>query len=199
MLSNVILGKLILLVLMAACLFQVSSAQEKEKVANPVVIMETSMGTITLELNREKAPVTVENFLSYANEGFYDGTIFHRVIENFMIQGGGFTPDMVQKETKPTIKNEAGNGLSNTRGTIAMARTQIVDSATAQFFINVVDNVSLDHKDESVGGFGYCVFGKVTDGMDVVDKIRKVKTGMKMGFNDVPVETVLIKKVTVKK
>jgi cyclophilin family peptidyl-prolyl cis-trans isomerase len=194
-----LLQKIVLLVLMVVCLFQAAPAEEKEKVANPVVVMETSMGTITLELNREKAPITVENFLAYVGEGFFDGTIFHRVIENFMIQGGGFTPLMVQKDTKPPIKNEAGNGLSNTRGTIAMARTQVIDSATAQFFINAVDNVGLDHKDDTVSGFGYCVFGKVTDGMDVVDKIRKVKTGMKSGFKDVPVETVLINKVSLKK
>ncbi|MFQ6104993.1 MAG: peptidylprolyl isomerase [Candidatus Glassbacteria bacterium] len=160
--------------------------------------METSMGAITIELYRDKAPISVENFLSYVKDGFYDGLIFHRVIENFMIQGGGFTPDMQKKDTKAPIKNEAGNGLSNKRGTIAMARTRVIDSATSQFFINVVDNLQLDHKDETIDGFGYCVFGKVTDGMDVVDKIRKVETATKSRYRNVPVDPVVIKKVTLK-
>src|SRR3972149_3391924 len=137
---------------------------------SPMVVMKTSMGTIKIELDEAKAPVTVKNFLAYVDEGFYDGTIFHRVIDGFMVQGGGFTADMTQKPTKPAIKNEAGNGLKNLRGTIVMARTSVVDSATAQFFINVVDNAFLDHRDETPGGFGYAVFGRVVEGMDVVDK-----------------------------
>jgi peptidyl-prolyl cis-trans isomerase A (cyclophilin A) len=163
--------------------------------ANPVVIIETSMGNIEVELNQDKAPITVKNFMTYVDEKFYDGTIFHRVIDNFMIQGGGMTADMKQKTTHAAIKNEAGNGLKNTRGTISMARTMVVDSATAQFFINVKDNVALDHRDDSSQGFGYAVFGKVLAGMDVVDKIKAVKTVA----NDVPAETVLIKSIKVKK
>ena len=138
------------------------------------VVIATNYGDITVELDAEKAPLTVKNFLSYVDEKFYDGTIFHRVIRNFMIQGGGFTPDMAQKRTHAPVKNEAGNGLKNTRGTIAMARTMIIDSATAQFFINTVDNAFLDHRDNSMQGFGYAVFGKVTDGMEVVDAIAAV-------------------------
>jgi cyclophilin family peptidyl-prolyl cis-trans isomerase len=166
---------------------------DKPSPDNPQVILETSMGTIRLELFKDKAPITVKNFLDYVDAGFYDGTIYHRVIPNFMIQGGGFTPDMKQKPTRDPIKNEAGNGVSNERGTIAMARTGVVDSATAQFFINVVDNAMLDHRDNSPRGFGYCVFGRVIEGMDVVDKIRAVKTHSASGHDDVPVETVLIK------
>jgi len=162
------------------------AAQDK-----PVLVIETSMGNITVELNRARAPKSVENILSYVNSGFYDGTIFHRVISNFMIQGGGFTPDMARKDTRDPIQNEAGNGLKNRRGTLAMARTAEIQSATAQFFINVQDNSFLDHKGNSSSDFGYAVFGKVTDGMDVVDKIRNVKTG----DGDVPTETVLIKTI----
>ena len=164
---------------------------------NPVVTMETSKGTIKIELDKEKAPISVNNFVAYVNDKFYDGTIFHRVIPTFMIQGGGFDEKMNQKPTKAPIKNEAGNGLKNTRGTIAMARTGVVDSATAQFFINVKDNDFLNHRDDSQQGYGYAVFGKVIEGMDVVDKIKDVKTGTKGGFQDVPVETVVIKSVTV--
>ncbi len=168
---------------------------------NPVVVIKTSMGDITVELNKEKAPVTVKNFLRYVDEDFYDGTIFHRVIPGFMIQGGGFEIDesgeFVQKKTHDPIKNEAGNGLTNDRGTIAMARTSVVDSATAQFFINVVDNVFLNHKNDTPRDYGYAVFGKVIDGMDVVDKIKSVKTGRKGPFpKDVPLETVLIKSIS---
>ncbi|OFW16901.1 MAG: peptidyl-prolyl cis-trans isomerase A [Acidobacteria bacterium RIFCSPLOWO2_02_FULL_59_13] len=162
---------------------------------NPVVLMETSLGNIKIELDQAKAPITVKNFLSYVDEKFYDGTIFHRVISNFMIQGGGFTPDMQQKRVKAPIKNEAGNGLKNMTGTLAMARTNVVDSATAQFFINVVDNDFLDHQNTTSQGFGYAVFGKVIQGMDVVEKIKAVKTGSKMGFSDVPAEAVVIKSV----
>jgi peptidyl-prolyl cis-trans isomerase B (cyclophilin B) len=159
---------------------------------NPRVLMETSMGSVTIELFKEKAPITVRNFLSYVKEGFYDGLIFHRVIAHFMIQGGGFDQGMVQKKTKFAIKNEAANGLSNKRGTLAMARTNVIDSATSQFFINVVDNVFLDHSGKSPDQFGYAVFGQVTEGMDVVDAIKGVKTGNKGGHSDVPVEPVVI-------
>lgn len=158
----------------------------------PQVLLETSLGKITIELNPEKAPQTVTNFLQYVESGFFNETIFHRVIPGFMIQGGGFTLDMEQKETKAPVKNEADNGLSNTKGTIAMARTQVVDSATAQFFINTVDNPHLNHRTKSPEGFGYCVFGKVIEGMDVVAQIEKVPT-TRVGYSsDVPSEPVVI-------
>ncbi len=163
---------------------------------NPVVLLKTSKGEITLELDQEKAPITVKNFLDYVADGFFDGTIFHRVIPGFMVQGGGFTPQMQQKKSKATIKNEAANGLKNGRGTIAMARTQVIDSASSQFFINHADNAFLDHRDPSVSGFGYAVFGKVTAGMEVVDAIAKVPTGNAGGHQDVPREPVLIEKAT---
>ena len=159
--------------------------------------METSMGTITLELDDEKAPETVANFVRYAKDGHYDGTIFHRVIDGFMVQGGGFTKEMNQKETREPIRNEAMNGLRNLRGTIAMARTMVVDSATSQFFINLVDNAFLDFQSPTPQGFGYAVFGKVTDGMDVVDRIAKVKTGFSGPHQNVPEEAIVIKKVSV--
>jgi peptidyl-prolyl cis-trans isomerase A (cyclophilin A)/peptidyl-prolyl cis-trans isomerase B (cyclophilin B) len=158
------------------------------------VLMDTTKGDIVLELNREKAPVSVANFLSYADKAFYDGTIFHRVISGFMIQGGGFTTDMKQKVTDGPIKNEWQNGLKNARGTIAMARTNAPDSATCQFFINVVDNANLDQPIS--GGAGYCVFGKVVAGMAAVDAIKAVPTGMTGGMRDVPKETVTIEKVS---
>ena len=156
----------------------------------PVVVLETSQGTIEIELDPEKAPVTVQNFLTYVDAGFYDGTVFHRVIPGFMIQGGGFDAKLSQKATRAPIKNEAANGLTNQRGTLAMARTQVVDSATAQFFINVKDTDFLNH-----GGrdYGYAVFGRVTQGMDIVDKIAAVKTGTQGGMQNVPVEPVVIK------
>lgn len=157
--------------------------------------IETSMGTITVELDDAKAPVTVMNFIEYVKSGHYDGTIFHRVIDGFMIQGGGFTKDMNQKETRAPIKNEAANGLKNARGTLAMARTMIVDSATSQFFINLVDNEFLDYRGPDPRMFGYAVFGKVTDGMEVVDRIAKVKTGFAGPHQNVPEEPVIIRKV----
>ena len=160
-------------------------------------IIDTSMGTITVELDAEKAPATVANFVEYAKAGFYDGTIFHRVIDGFMIQGGGFTKDMNQKPTRDAIRNEAMNGLKNLRGTIAMARTQVVDSATSQFFINLVDNDFLDFRAPTAEGFGYAVFGRVTDGLGVVDAIGKVKTGNVGYYSNVPEEAVVIRKVTV--
>lgn len=159
---------------------------------NPQVTLETSMGTITIELFKEKAPITVRNFLGYVKDGFYDGLVFHRVIKDFMIQGGGMSENLEQKKPKFAIKNEATNGLSNTRGTLAMARTSVVDSATSQFFINTVDNLFLNHRGKQPDSFGYCVFGQVLEGMDVVDKIREVKTGNKGGHSDVPVEPVFI-------
>lgn len=159
--------------------------------------IDTSMGTITLELNEDKAPETVRNFVKYAEDGHYDGTIFHRVIDGFMIQGGGFTKSMNQKPTREPIRNEAMNGLKNERGTIAMARTMIVDSATSQFFINLVDNAFLDFSSPTPQGFGYAVFGKVVDGMNVVDSIAKVKTGFSGPHQNVPEEAIVIKKITV--
>ncbi len=161
---------------------------------NPMVIMSTSMGDIKIELYRDKAPITVENFLAYVNEKYYDGTIFHRVIPGFMIQGGGFTPDMQQKATKPPIKNEASNGLKNDTGTIAMARTSVVDSATSQFFINLTDNDFLNHGNRE---FGYAVFGKVVEGMDVLNKIAGVKTGNQGMHRDVPLEPVVVESIRV--
>ena len=161
------------------------------------ILMTTTLGPMTLELDADNAPKTVENFLSYVSNGFYDGTIFHRVINNFMVQGGGFTADMEQKATQAPIDNEANNGLKNARGTIAMARTQDPHSATAQFFINVQDNDFLNHTGENMQGWGYTVFGKITDGEDVLDKIRCVQTGSQAGHQDVPVEPIIIESVTV--
>lgn len=163
-----------------------------------MVLLETSMGNIKVELYPEKAPVSVRNFLAYVKEGHYDGLIFHRVIRDFMIQGGGFTKDMKERRpAHPPIRNEAGNGLRNDRGTIAMARTGVVDSATAQFFVNVLNNDFLNHVDETTRGFGYAVFGKVIEGMDVVDKIRAVPTGRVSMFQDVPLEAVTIIRATI--
>jgi peptidyl-prolyl cis-trans isomerase B (cyclophilin B) len=159
---------------------------------NPQVLMETSMGNVKIELFKEKAPITVRNFLSYVKEGFYDGLIFHRVISTFMVQGGGFDQNMVQKKTKFAIKNEAANGLSNKCYTLAMARTNVVDSATSQFFINVVDNAFLDNRGKLPDQFGYAVFGQVIEGMDVVEAMKGVKTGNKGGHSDVPVEPLII-------
>ena len=161
------------------------------------ILMTTTVGSMTLELDADNAPKTVENFLSYVSNGFYDGTIFHRVINNFMVQGGGFTADMEQKAPQAPIENEANNGLENARGTIAMARTQDPHSATAQFFINVQDNDFLNHTGENMQGWGYAVFGKVTDGEDVLDKIRCVQTGSQAGHQDVPAEPIIIESVTV--
>ncbi len=157
-----------------------------------MVILHTSLGDITIELDAEKAPTTVQNFLQYVRDGFYDNTVFHRVIDNFMIQGGGFAPGMKQKAARAPIANEAQNGLLNQRYTIAMARTPDPHSATAQFFINVADNAFLDFRNATPQGWGYCVFGKVTAGMDVVDQIKRVRTGSRAGHQDVPVDDVLI-------
>ena len=165
------------------------------EVKNPQVVMETSMGTVKIELFQDKAPISVRNFLSYVKDGYYDGLIFHRVIKSFMVQGGGLDVDMQPKKTKFAIKNEATNGLKNTRGTLAMARTSVVDSATSQFFINVVDNAFLDHSGKTPDRFGYAVFAQVIEGMEVVDQIREVKTGNKGGHQDVPVEPVVINSI----
>ncbi len=155
-----------------------------------MIRFETSLGDFTVELFEKEAPLSAENFLKYVDSGYFDGTIFHRVIPGFMIQGGGFTEDMSQKKTNPPVKNEADNGVKNSRGTLSMARTNDINSATSQFFVNLKDNDFLDH---SRGNFGYAVFAKVTEGMDVVDKIAAVKTGRKQGHDDVPGEAVIIK------
>lgn len=162
-----------------------------------MIRLHTNYGDILLELDHEKAPVTVQNFIDYVNSGHYDNTIFHRVIDEFMIQGGGFEPGMIQKKTRAPIANEAGNGLKNDKYTIAMARTSDPHSATGQFFINVKDNDFLNYKSPTAQGYGYCVFGKVVEGMDVVDKIKKVKTGTRSGHQDVPVENAILEKAEV--
>jgi cyclophilin family peptidyl-prolyl cis-trans isomerase len=180
------------LLLLPLLLAFTASAQSQ----NPSVVVKTSMGSFTIELYPDKAPETVKNFLQYVDDGFYAGTIFHRVIDGFMIQGGGFDATMTKRATRAPIVNEAGNKLKNTVGTVAMARTGEPNSATAQFFVNVVDNVALDYRDSSREGIGYCVFGKVTEGMDVVAKIKVVPTGMKNGMKDVPATPVVIESVT---
>ena len=172
------------------------SEPEQKTSAAPIIVIDTSLGAIKAELYADKAPITVSNILAYVDSGFYNGTIFHRVIKGFMIQGGGFTEDMRQKNTNAQIKNEAANGLKNQRGTLAMARTSVVDSATSQFFINHKDNDFLNFRAPNPQGFGYCVFGKVVEGLDIVDKIADVKTGNKMGHGDVPVDPVTILSIT---
>lgn len=172
-------------------------AKAPEPTGNPRVLLETSKGNIVIELFADKAPKSTENFLQYVKSGFYNGTIFHRVIANFMVQGGGFAPDMTQKPTKPAIQNEADNRVLNERGTLAMARTGDPHSATAQFFINHKNNGFLNHTGKTNQGWGYAVFGKVVEGMEVVDAIAAVKTGSKSGYDDVPVEAVILKKASV--
>jgi peptidyl-prolyl cis-trans isomerase B (cyclophilin B) len=162
-----------------------------------MIKLHTNYGEITLELDSEKAPITVQNFIDYVNSGHYDNTVFHRVIDGFMSQGGGFEPGLVQKQTRAPIRNEAANGLKNDKYTVAMARTSDVNSATAQFFINVSDNDFLNYSSPTPQGFGYCVFGKVVEGMDVVDKIKKVRTGDRGGHQNVPLENVLLEKAEV--
>jgi len=181
--------------LMTGCSRKASKEPKDMDIGPKKVKLETSMGDIVIELNEEAAPVTVKNFLQYVQEGFFDGTIFHRVKPNFMIQGGGFTADMVQKKPHPPIVNEAGNGLKNDRGTIAMARTSDPDSATAQFFINHINNDFLNYVENRDPG--YAVFGKVVEGMETVDKIATVKTATRMGMDDVPIEPVVIKSAKV--
>ncbi len=183
MLKSLITNLFVLLVLVAPA------------AAETLVVIETSAGNITLALDEARAPLSVSNFLTYADSGHYKGTIFHRVIKDFMIQGGNFSADMQPKSTQPPIRNEATNGLRNLRGTIAMARTGVVDSATSQFFINLKDNPFLDHRDTSVRGFGYAVFGRVVDGMEVVDRIGTAPTHTFNRFQDVPVEAVVIQDV----
>jgi peptidyl-prolyl cis-trans isomerase B (cyclophilin B) len=162
-----------------------------------MIKLHTNKGVISLELDADNAPETVKNFIEYAQAGHYDGTIFHRVIKDFMIQGGGMTPDLSQKPTREPVQNEAANGLKNDRGTIAMARTQAPHSATAQFFINVTNNDFLNYRSPDMNGFGYCVFGQVVDGMDVVDTIRSVKTGRRSFYEDVPSEDIVIERVEI--
>jgi peptidyl-prolyl cis-trans isomerase B (cyclophilin B) len=162
-----------------------------------MITFQTNLGNIRIELDHENTPKTAENFLAYAKNGFFEGTIFHRVINNFMIQGGGFLPGMLQKNTETPIENEADKGQQNKRGTIAMARTSDPHSATAQFFINVADNAFLNHSKKTTDGWGYCVFGKVVEGMDIVDKIKAVETTYRAGHQDVPVADVVIEKVLV--
>ena len=176
---------------MEAAAPEAAPAPEQAKETD-MVIIKTTLGNIKVKLAADKAPLTVANFLAYVDAGFYNGTIFHRVIDGFMIQGGGFDASMNQKPTRAPIKNEAANGLQNKRGTLAMARTMVVDSATAQFFINVKDNGFLDFRAPNPQGFGYCVFGEVVEGMDVVDQIKGVSTTTKAGMSDVPLETVEI-------
>jgi len=192
MLVKLLIVCFVCLAVMAATAAPASAAE------NPTIVVETSMGSFEIELFADKAPKTVENILGYVNDKFYDGLIFHRVISSFMIQGGGFSPKLEKKETKKAIANESANGLSNKRGTVAMARTNVADSATSQFYVNVKDNDSLDRAN-AADEVGYCVFGKVTKGMDVVDKIKEVKTETRGGMKDVPVDDVTIKSVKVKK
>ena len=161
---------------------------------SPTVLFKTSLGEFTIELEPKDAPISVENFLRYVDDGFFDGTIFHRIVPGFVIQGGGLTPEFDNKETRAPIKNEAANGLRNLRGTLSMARTNAADSATSQFFVNLKDNAFLDHKS---GNFGYAVFGRVTKGMDVIDQIAKVRTGKRKGYDDAPLESVTIESAPV--
>jgi peptidyl-prolyl cis-trans isomerase B (cyclophilin B) len=188
--------RLLLAVLLLPLLVTIAATSTAAEQA-PRVRLETTLGNIVLELDAQRAPVTVENFLGYVKDGFYDGTIFHRVIGNFMIQGGGYTADFSRKETRPPINNEADNGLKNVRGSVSMARTRDPHSASSQFFINVVDNAFLDHKSPDARGWGYAVFGHVAEGMDVVDKIRDQATGVQAGFKDVPKKTITITKAVI--
>ena len=186
--------QILLAVLLLAMMAGISIGQENQ-VSSPQIVLETSKGEIVLALYPDKAPLTVKNFLSYVDAGFYNGTIFHRVIPGFMLQGGGFSQDMQKKPTLKPVKNEADNGLKNDRGTIAMARTQDPHSASSQFFINTVDNAFLNYKGQTTAGWGYAVFGKVINGMEVVDAISKVETGTQGRFRDVPKTPVVIIKV----
>ena len=188
------LRKLVLAGIIAAMTLGPTSPARAQK--NPVVVMETSLGSMTIELYRDEAPITVDNFLRYVEDGFFEGTVFHRVISNFMIQGGGLTPTLAEKATAEPIRNEATNGLANDRGTIAMARTPIVDSATAQFFINLADNPTLNHRGSDPSSFGYAVFGRLIGGLDVLDGIGAVRTTRQGPHQDVPVEPVVIRSVT---
>lgn len=190
------LKKLVSLLLLGLCLAGSAFAADSK---NPTLVIETSLGNVKVELFEKEAPISVKNFLDYAKSGYYSGTIFHRVIPGFMIQGGGLTSTMTPKPTQAQIKNEAANGLKNDRGTLAMARTGVVDSATSQFFINVAKNDFLNHKPGGPATYGYAVFGKVVEGMDVVDKIAATPTGVTSGFSDAPVTPVVIKNVKIVK
>jgi cyclophilin family peptidyl-prolyl cis-trans isomerase len=170
-------------------------AEEEKMDSNPMVLVKTSLGDFTVELYEKEAPISVKNFLSYVDKKFYDGTIFHRIIPTFVLQGGGFTADMMKKATAPPIKNEADNGLKNKKGTLSMARTSDINSATSQFFINLKNNDALDHKDKTTPGYGYAVFGMVVDGWEVCEKIKKVKTTTKGQYKDVPVKPVVIESI----
>jgi cyclophilin family peptidyl-prolyl cis-trans isomerase len=195
------MGRIKILTLIALASVLAASSQGaamEEKDLNPSVIIETTIGNVTVELYQDKAPKTVANFLEYVKAGYFNGTIFHRVIKGFMIQGGGLTADMKSKPARSPIENEAPNGLKNVRGTVAMARTGEIHSATSQFFINTVDNSFLDHRSKSPDKFGYCVFGKVTSGMDVVDKIESVQTETKGMYQNVPTKPILITDVRLK-
>jgi peptidyl-prolyl cis-trans isomerase A (cyclophilin A) len=192
------MSTLILLMLLAGAAAQTAPAAQPPEAhtpapGNPVVVISTSMGDITVELFKDKAPVSVENFLQYASEGFYSGTIFHRVVKGFVVQGGGYTPGMQHKPTRPPIQNEATNGLKNIRGSVAMARTRVLRSATSEFYINVANNTALDHRGYAPDDFGYAVFGRVLSGMEVADKIAGVATR-----EENPIEPVMIKGVVVK-
>jgi len=191
------LKRFVCVLIMGLCL--AGSAFAAEAAKYPTLVLETSLGKVTVELFQKEAPISVKNFLDYAKSGFYNGTIFHRVIQGFMIQGGGFAPGLTMKQPKASIKNEAANGLKNERGTLAMARTSAVDSASSQFFINVANNAPLNHQEGGPQVYGYAVFGKVIAGMDVVDKIAATQTGMQKGFSDVPLTDVVIKSVKIVK
>lgn len=171
------------------------SPVRKGKAMNSTVVIETSMGTMKAELWADKAPKSVENFLQYVDSGYYEGLVFHRIIKGFMIQGGGFDVRMEKKATKDPVKNEARSDVPNERGTLSMARTMVVDSGTSQFFVNHADNAALNHRDDTDQGFGYCVFGKLIDGFEVLDAIADVKTGVMGGYRDVPIEPVVIKSI----
>lgn len=185
-----------LLVLLCACQ---SQTQEEQFMTNPTVTIRTTEGDIQVELFANKAPLSAKNFLRYVDEKHYNNTIFHRVIKGFMIQGGGLTADMQEKSTHDPVQNEASNGISNKKGTLAMARTSEIHSATSQFFINVVDNNFLDYRSSTPNGYGYCVFGQVTDGMDVVEKIKLAETSTKHGHQDVPIKSIEIVEIVVNK
>ena len=187
---------LLTVALILAAAIPASSEEKAAESNNPQVYIKTNMGGFTIELYPDKSPESVANFLNYVEKGYYSGTIFHRVIKGFMIQGGGFTTDMTQKDVAPPIKNEAHNGLKNKKYTLAMARTGVVNSATSQFFVNTVNNTGLDHKDKTQAGYGYCVFAKVIEGMEVIDKIEMVATTTKGNYGDVPVKPVIIKAMT---
>jgi len=193
--SKKLLASIALIALLTLLYLPGRSDAQKKGGENPKVLIKTSMGDITVELFKKEAPITVKNFLNYVDKKFYDGTVFHRIIPGFVIQGGGYTPDLIKKKTNPPIKNEATNGLKNLKGTLSMARTMDIDSATSQFFINLRDNRSLDHRDNTRRGFGYAVFGKVIKGWDVVEKIAAVQTTTKKGLKNTPKKPVIIKSI----